>query len=70
MDDSTRSSTGGDDIGAQADSKTAPGLPRWVNVSVVIAAVLVLLVVVVILTQITGVGGLHEFMRNLHSGGH
>jgi hypothetical protein len=39
----------GDDTGAEADSGPAPGTPRWVKVSGVVAVVVVLLIVVLLL---------------------
>lgn len=50
---------------SNSDTGDDTGTPRWVKVSVIIAAVLVLLVVIVMLT---GVGGSHGPGRHAPSG--
>ena len=64
MADPPRDRHTGEDAGLAADRQPAPGMPRWVKLSVVIVAVLVLLLVLVMLIS----GGGHGPRRHWSGG--
>jgi hypothetical protein len=64
MNDRPRRSDPGDDSGMDYERESTRGIPRWVKVTGIVAAVLVLLVVVMLLIGGGGGGGGHTPRRH------